>query len=97
MLTVRKTFILITMRFRTNDECVKQLHFVYVPTAEKYVISPDHGQREQVIELFWGEVLDIPQDKFPSWLPVFITFPITPISLNLCGEGSVLLKKIVHV
>lgn len=85
VLLLRHAFILITTRF------------VYVPTAEKDFVSPDHGQREQVIQLLRWEVLDVPQDEFPSRLPVFVTFPVTPMSLDLGGEGSVLLNKIVHV
>lgn len=51
--------------------------FVYVPTAEKDVVSPDHGQGEQVVHLRGLEVVYVPQNKLPPGLPVFVTLPIT--------------------
>lgn len=70
---------------------------MYIPTAEKDFISPDHGEREQLVELLRWEVLYVPQDKFPPGLPVLVTLPIAPICLSFFGYGSVLLNKILHV
>lgn len=51
--------------------------FVYIPAAEKDVVSPHHGQGEQVVQLRRLKVVYVPEEKLPPGLPVFFTLPVT--------------------
>ena len=70
---------------------------VYVPTAEEDVVGPDHGQREQVVQLLEVVLVDVPQDELPPGLPVLLALPVTSIRLHLVSQDSVLLNEILHV
>lgn len=79
--------------------CIKVMKTdcVHAPAAEEDVVGPDHGQREQVVQLLLVILAYIPQNELPPGLPVFLTLPVTSKRFHLVGHSSVLLNKVLHV